>query len=241
MIPTHISPHHIIFSSSPLFAMSSTKSSTSNQPSSWTKSTLHTASHRGRAFPDPSDRSACAHFRLRQKASKTRPSRHAPSSASDISQLWDATLDLNRRLNHLYETVLEQAINFRDHLAHHLSSCTVPPNVSVPLVSALPSECGSHQSTGAATSNVNVPAYAPDVCPPHESLPDVSVHVDNPTPSVPLPGVTVDHQAEITEMHTSRSSLSSTLPRLRGLFNKPRKKASDKGSASLGCSSTKLG
>ena len=216
-------------------------SSTSDQPPSWTKPTLHTASHRGRAFPNPSDRSACARFRLRQKASKTRPSRCAPSPKpqSNISQLWDATLDLNRRLNHLYETVLEQAINFRDHLAHHLSSCTVPPNVSVPLVSALPSECSSHQSTGAAASNVNVPAHAPDVCSPHESLPDVSVHVDNPTPSVPLPGV--DPQAQVTEMHTPRSSLSSTLPRLRGLFNKPRQKASDKGSSSLGCSSMKPG
>ena len=214
-------------------------SSTSNQLSSWTKSTLHTASHRGRAFPDPSDRSACARFRLRQKASKTRPSRCAASSGSDISQLWDATLDLNRRLNHLYETVLEQAINFRNHLAHHVSSCTVPPNVSVPVVSALPSQCGSHQSEGAAASNVNVPVHAPDVCPPHESLLDVSVHVDNPTPSMPFPGV--DHQAQVSEMHTPWPSLSSTLPRLRGIFNKPRKKASDQGGASLGCSSTKLG
>ena len=214
-------------------------SSTSNQLSSWAKSTLHTASHKGHTFPDPSDCSACARFRLRQKASKTRPSRCAASSGSDISQLWDATLDLNHRLNHLYETVLEQAINFRDHLAHHHSSCTVPTNVSVPLVSALPSQCGSHQSEGAAASKVNVPVHTPDVCPPHESLLNVSVHVDSPTPSMPLPGV--GHQAQVTEMHTPRPALSATLPRLRGLFNKPRPKASDQGGTSLGRSSTKLG
>ena len=209
--------------------------STFNQPSSWTKSTLRTASHRGRAFPDPSDRSACARFRLRQKASKTRPSCRASSSGSDISQLWDATLDLNRRLNHLYETVLEQAINFRSHLAHHLSSSTVPPNVSEPVVSAPPSQCGGHQSESAAASHVNVPVHAPDVCPPLERLLDASVHVDDPAPSVPLPGV--DHQTPVTEMHTPRPSLSSTLPRLRGIFNKPRRKASDQGSSS----SAKLG
>ena len=195
--------------------------STSNQPSSWTKSTPRTASHRGRAFPDPSDRSACARFRLRQKASKTRPSRCAPSLGSDISQLWDATLDLHRRLNHLYETVLEQAINFRDHLACHHSLSTVPPNVSESVVSALPSQCGSPQSKRATASNVNVPVHAPDVWPSHK-------------PSMPLPAV--HHQAQVTEMHTPQPSLSSTLPRLRGLFNKPRHKASD-----LGCSNTKPG
>src|SRR6266446_8195330 len=123
---------HSLFVTTHSFAMSGKPI---NQPSSWTKSTPHTAFHRGRTFPDPSDRSACARFQLRQKASRT--TSHASSSNPDISQLWHVTLDLSRRLTHLSETVLALAINSCDHLAHHLSLCTVPmSNVSVaPLVS----------------------------------------------------------------------------------------------------------
>ena len=125
-----------------------------NLPSSWPKSTPHTAPHTGRSFPDPLNRNACARFRLRRKAPKTPFShcRGAPPSNSDISQLWDATLDLSRRLNDLSNIVLDLATSVHDHLSR---PCSLP----VPVVSAAP-------LVSAPNLEVASPPYRVQVFPP---------------------------------------------------------------------------
>jgi len=110
-----------------------------------------------------------------------------------------------------------------------VACCAVPvPNVSAaPLVSA-PSQCGSHQSKGHFVPNVVIPTQVNDGRPLDDPLP-----IHSPPPSVPqgdqlacsalLPGECPkgNHEHRASEANTSRPSLSSTLPQLQGLFNKP--------------------
>lgn len=220
-----------------------------NLPSSWPKSTSHTAPHTGRSFPDPLNRSACARFRLRRKAPKTPFShcRGVPPSNSDISQLWDATLDLSRRLNDLSNTVLDLATSVRDHLS---CPCSLPvPVVSAaPLVNASLSQSGSRESKDDTIPSAGVSTQVHEIF----SL-DAPQAVRSPTPiasradrlihpvSPPAQCLTDNDQARATNVNVSqRSSLSATLPQLRGFFNKSRQKASNHQEASPG-SSTKRG
>jgi len=214
-----------------------------NLPSSWPKSTPHTAPHTGRSFPDPLNRNACARFRLRRKAPKTPFShcRGVPPSNSDISQLWDATLDLSRRLNDLSNIVLDLATSVRDHLSHPCS-LPVPVVSAAPLVSASLSQFGSRESTipsaGVSTQVHEIsPLDAPLVSSPTPiaSRADRLIHPASP----PARCLTDNDQARATNVNISRwSSLSATLPQLRGFFNKSGQKASNQQEASPG-SSTK--
>ena len=81
------------------------------------------ASRRRYAVPDPADRAACARFRMRGRKGSRGPAPFPRLSEchSTIAELQETVLELSSQLNRLYETVLQQAIVFRD----HLSSCNI--------------------------------------------------------------------------------------------------------------------
>jgi len=215
-----------------------------NIPSSCPRSMSHTAPHKGRSFPDPLNRNACARFRLRRKAPKS-PFSHCcgvPPSNSDISQLWDATVDLSRWLNDLSSIVLDLATSVRDHLSRPCS-LPVPVVSAAPLVSASVSQSGSRKSEDDTIPSAGVSTQV------HEKSSLDAPIVSSPTPAAspadrlirpvsPPAQCLMDKDLPRANVNVPRqSSLSATLPRLRGFFSQ---KTSNRQEASPGFS-TKRG
>ncbi|KAF8957988.1 hypothetical protein BDZ97DRAFT_1843978 [Flammula alnicola] len=210
-----------------------------------------TAPPQGHQFPDPSDRGACARFRLRQKTRQTSSSQRSSSSDAAIATLEDATLDLYHQVNNLMETVLQQAVYFREELSacmgmvRNVSDAVASAAMtSVAMARATPSQpvfsspaeelsqsCEDVPSSSHAPSNVPAVPTTPE----SNMSPSVPIPVDNPSPTSPssLP-------APVRPENKATSSVSSTLPRLRGFFNKPTQKARQHGSL-VGFSSTQPG
>jgi len=187
-----------------------------NQSSSRSKSATRGALHRRFLFPDPGDHGACARFRLRQKAFKKYHSRCPSLDEPAISQLKLTTLELYRQLNHLQELVVQQARIFDTHLA----SCTAMTHNIMSLIAAVPT-FGAHHDT----ENVSCDALA--CANKLASYAFQPLHsTDSPAPA-PL-------EPQSTSLSFSASSpgksMSSTLPRLRGFFNKPKQKTQFDGS-----------
>jgi len=167
-------------------------------------------SNRPYAVPTPSDRGACARFRMRRKVSRG-PYRRPHSSAVTVEQLLQAKIELYRELNRLNEAVLQQARAFNEHVL----SCTNMANNIANLVAKRPSLVHPlFQPENNDTLHSSLATLAPSI-PSADPSPSL-----NPSTSASPP------QTISTPFHDSLSetSISSSLPRLRGFFNKSKTK-----------------
>jgi len=176
----------------------------SSKPTTWG------TSNKGYTPPDPSDRGACARFRMRRKASRSSSRRPNPPTAT-VSELQQAKVELYRELKRLSEIVLQQALSFSD----HLSACTSVASNTANLVSAGLRNLAQPQVQPESDDTVlsGIPDLAPSIPSGLSSSLDTS---SNPTQNQTFPTPSSDSSPE--------KSISSSLPRLRGFFNKSGRK-----------------
>lgn len=183
-------------------------------------------SHSGYSLPDPRDRGACARFRLRRKSFKTGPRQPpSPPLLSNVVELQHTVLKLSHNLNLLAESHAFQTRIFENHLVGCRQMLQDIPSLVKDahreVLNATHSQLpGGTLSQAAAPVVDQHPAPAPLPC-LEPALPVENSHPEpyplpTVTPAVP-PNVPLSPHAD-----TDRPSLSSSLPRLRGLFNKPR-------------------
>ncbi|KAK7033741.1 hypothetical protein R3P38DRAFT_3264066 [Favolaschia claudopus] len=172
-------------------------------------------------FPDPTNKAACARFRLTHKRCSTRAGQ---------PQLWQELAALWQHVNELSSAMLEQSRNF----SQILQVLTQPPPSLFPVHSE--EDSGLCPTTLAAHPPPEQDAMAPDVigdvvAPPRSPQPPSDALAHPPADSAPtLPGYSRTPLATSTSpsvplRQTPRRTRDSdaALPKLRGIFN--RKKA----------------
>ncbi|KAJ3487386.1 hypothetical protein NLJ89_g11717 [Agrocybe chaxingu] len=200
-----------------------------SQPHLGTHPGPSTSPRRGHGFPNTRDRGACARFRLHRKATKTSSSRPPCGPPSSMLELQKMMLDLYRQLNTLTEMVAHQALAFNQ----HISSCTAMMNNVSAFATAHPSANAPYfhhtDDKVLPTSGGNNPGT-------HVDHADAEVQTSNEIDTVAIlepfrvnnkssPAATVPHTATASPSQSLPSpSMSGSLPRLRGFFNRPRPK-----------------
>lgn len=182
------------------------------QPSSLSRPTLWFK--REFAAPDPADRGACARFRMRRKAFKASSRRPSPAT---VLQLQQTKLEFYHRLNSLNKTVLQQAHAFSEHLA----SCTSMVNNLANLTRIGPASVHHsqpfHHEDPAAPDQNSTSTNSPPCIPASHGLLSRSQFA-HPSSSH------TEAMLQSRDNSSSTKSVSTTLPRLRGYFNKPKQK-----------------
>ena len=153
-------------------------------------------------FPKPSNRGACARFRMRRRVSRRHHQLGQPHLPANITaeQLLQVKTKLYQELIHLNEAVLQQA----HALNEHVLSCTSMANTITDIFAAGPSHI--HPLVASST---------PSAYPPPSSISSTSV-------SAPQTGPTPPHHDSLPETSTG---VTSSLPKLRGFFNKSKTKS----------------
>ena len=165
-------------------------------------------------IPKPSNRSACARFRMRRRVSRG-PCHHPPhpeSSPVNVSQLLQAKTEFSQELKHLYDAVLQQARVFSEHVL----SCTSMANNIANIVAATPSLIRPLVQQENNDTLATLASPIPSACPSPSSTPSTSAF---PPQIISIPD-TPSHDS----LPKTSTGIPSSLPRLRGIFNKSKTK-----------------
>ena len=172
-------------------------------------------------FPKPSNRGACARFRMRRRVLKGHHRQphngpHLPANITGTAQQFQVKTKLCQELIHLNQAVLQQA----HALNEHILSCTSMANTITDIFAAGPShirpliqpENYGIPFSRLATLTSSTPSASPP--PPSNSFTSASAPQIGPTPP--------PHHDSSPETSVG---VSSSLPKLRGFFNKSKTKS----------------
>ncbi|KAK6984537.1 hypothetical protein R3P38DRAFT_3231804 [Favolaschia claudopus] len=179
-------------------------------------------------FPDRNDRSACARFRLaRKRRTYAASPSSCPAAISSEVKLWREVLSLRQQFNELSALMLEQAHNIAALLKLQDNS---PPMLPSFLTQHKPPSTAAHSipESGDATIDIIGDEPAPVAQPLQSTVSDAPIP---PLPSATEPPLPIVQASEIpsSTAHSRPRPLRDAdiaLPKLRGMFNRTRKKDS---------------
>ncbi|KAK6974168.1 hypothetical protein R3P38DRAFT_3239846 [Favolaschia claudopus] len=177
-------------------------------------------------FPDRNDRSACARFRLaRKRRTYAASPSSSPAAISSEVKLWREVLSLRQQFNELSALMLEQAHNIAALLKLQDNS---PPTLPSFLTQHKPTAAHPIPESGDATIDIIGDEPAPVAQPLQSTVSDAPIP---PLPSATVPPLPIIQASEIpsSTAHSRPRPLRDAdiaLPKLRGMFNRTRKKDS---------------